>query len=569
MIKLYKNFSFKKISIVQLSILGVLSAIILRSSIYYNYFQGRDVSLISDNAIYAALSKRLLSGDILNLFHPYWNPGFPIFTAPFYLIVNSWEKAQILVSMTSAVILILVMFWFFKRFSFLLAVVVAFITAFSASLQKLVIIEGITEPLFMLLLWISIFLGWITITTNRFRFYILSGITWALAYLVRTEAISLLALFFVIITFSHLIKFRVKGFVPTLKLLFIRLGALLAIFFLINSPYIIAQSIHLSKFTFSGKYAFFGTGPPYVLEKNRISTMAQDIWSIDFPNYHSPYYNPDRTVDLFYRFYKNGTIKDGTIKSIQSSLTQYKSINTDNFFVGFGLIFALTGLVLGLIIKKFRLLTIYLFSMWLIGFLWVNIFMAPHYRYLIFALPFFFYLQSLTIYIYIRILPKIATYPLPAILKEPTRKFLSIAIFSFLLGKLFFDNLDVNNFFVPPVHVQHKDQKVIGDWLKSQNIKLIGGRMEGVPFYAGAKLVYMPSDSPEKIINYMKLWGIEYLLARPDEAGYDIVRPISRKDFQHPDLTQVHIFEDGSIVWKIKLTEQEKEINQRTILGFK
>lgn len=565
---LYTRY-ISKFSLFYLALVGVFSALFIRIVLYYNYYQGREVYLYSDNAIYAALSKRLLSGDILNLFHPYWNPGFPIFTTPFYLFVNNWEKAQILVSMISAVVLVLVMFWFFKRFSLLLAFIAACLTAFSASLQKLVIVEGITEPLYMLFLWVSIFLGWVTITANKLRFYLLSGAFWALAYLVRTEAISLMAFFLSIVAFIYLVRYRTNGFISTLKLTLVRLGALLAIFFLLNSPYIIAQSIHLSKFTISGKYAFFGTGPPYALEKDRASTLAQDIWSIDFPNYHSPYYNSDRTVDLFYRFYKNGTLLDGSIKSIQSSLFQYKSINTDNFFVGFGLVFALVGFAFGLAIKKFRLLTAYLSLMWVVGFLWVNIFMAPHYRYLIFALPFFFYLNSLTIYLITRKIFETVTYLLPIKLGNPIGMLLSVSVLVFLIAKSFVDNVDVNSFRVTPMRIQHKDQKIMGEWLKSQDIKLIGGRMEGVPFYAGADLVYMPSDSPEKIINYMKLWGVEYLLARPDEAGYDIVRPISRSDYQHPDLTKIHLFDDGSIVWKIKLSDDERQSNQRTLLEQK
>lgn len=563
--KRYKKF-FLQLSLFKLTLVGVFSALLIRIVIYNNYYQGREVYLYSDNAIYAALSKRLLNGDILNLFHPYWNPGFPIFTTPFYLLVESWEKAQILVSMTSAVLLILVMFWFFRRFSLLFSFIVACLTAFSASLQKLVIVEGITEPLYILFLWLSIFLGWVTITTNKLRFYLLSGAFWALAYLVRTEAISLMALFLSIVVFMHLARYRTSGFIPTLKLILIRLGALLAIFFLLNSPYIIAQSIHLSKFTISGKYAFFGTGPPYALERDRVSTLAQDIWSIDFPNYHSPYYNSDRTIDLFSRFYKNGTLLDGSVKSIQSSLFQYKSINTDNFFVGFGLVFALVGFVCGLTVKKFRLLTVYLSSMWVVGFLWVNIFMAPHYRYLIFALPFFFYLNSLTIYLIARKIFETIAYLFPMKLGNSVGMLLSISVLALLIVKLFVDNIDINGFRVIPIRTQHKDQKIIGEWLKSQDIKLIGGRMEGVPFYAGAELVYMPSDSPEKIINYMKFWGVEYLLARPDEAGYEIVRPISRSEYNHPDLTKIHIFDDGSIVWKIKLSDSERQFNQRTLL---
>ena len=73
----------------------------MRGIYYYNYLLGREVYLKYDEAIYAILSQRFLNGDFFSAFNPYWNSGFSLVTVPFYLLIGSWETAQILVSITA------------------------------------------------------------------------------------------------------------------------------------------------------------------------------------------------------------------------------------------------------------------------------------------------------------------------------------------------------------------------------------------------------------------------------------------------------------------------------------
>ena len=192
--------------------------------------------------------------------------------------------------------------------------------------------------------------------------------------------------------------------------------------------------------------------------------------------------------------------------------------------------------------------------------------MAPHYRYLIFALPFFFYLQAVGIYSVSGIISNVISLPIPIKVKNLSRQGIFFIILSLLLGDIFFKNANFNALRGIQPMVARKNMKVVGEWLKSQDIQLIGGRMEGISYYADARLVYVPSAAPNLIVKYLKSWGVEYFVLRPDDAGYEVVRPITRSDFQHPDLSLVHVFEDGTIVWKIKLTETEKLINQRIVL---
>lgn len=93
---------------------------------------------------------------------------------------------------------------------------------------------------------------------------------------------------------------------------------------------------------------------------------------------------------------------------------------------------------------------------------------------------------------------------------------------------------------------------------------MIAVRHEAIGFYSNAENIYIPVAAPEEIIRYLKDWGVEYLIIRPGDAGYDFVRPITRKDFLHPDLTLVKEFNDQTIVWKVNLTEKEKKVNRRT-----
>jgi hypothetical protein len=159
------------------------------------YFKNWQISFYSDEAIYAMLSERFLSGDFLNAFNPYWNPGFPLMTIPFYLITHQWETAQILVSITANILLIFVLFFTLRKISIVWAIAASFIAAFSPTLNKLSFVWGTTESLYILILWLSVYFGWESIITKKIRNYILAGTFFGLAYFVRTDAVFTLIVF--------------------------------------------------------------------------------------------------------------------------------------------------------------------------------------------------------------------------------------------------------------------------------------------------------------------------------------------------------------------------------------
>lgn len=587
---------------------------LLKILIYSNLLDSKGF-LRGDDAIYAILSQRILNGDFFSAFNPYWNAGFPLATIPFYLITGSFEKAQLLLSMAAHITLIIVIFFTLKKFSYLLAIIASFLTAFSPSFTKLVLYGGMSEPLYILVLWVAIYFGWQTLIDSSKRSYALAGMFFGLAYFIRTEAIYTFSGFCVVTFLSQVLqrrsrikvfnkitafslvgaaaayfyfpmiklsKFTTFGFmifrstkgvvlaIPFLivsflsivfelrkfnwllfKNIILKFSIMIALFILINLPYITIISINLGKPTLSGKYAYIGSSHPFTPEKDRLTTWAQDIWSIDFPNYRSPYYDSTKTLPLMWKNIENSI--EAFIKRIKTNWDFY---GNDNVFTNSEVAFIIFGLFAAAIQKRFRIFALYLAFIWFISFVFITYFMDAAIRYIAFAYPIMYTFYSFAVMSIAHIFSKV------------NKIFLPLTVLIFLM--LFFDkNFDPNSLHTVKRDVLETsklsyDQKEIGDWLKSQEINLFMGRTEGIELYAEAKMVYMPAANPETIVQFAKAWGVEYLVARPHEASWDYMRIIVNPEFTHPDLELKHKFKDGTLIWKVKLTEKEKLHNFRT-----
>ena len=176
-----------------------------------------------------------------------------------------------------------------------------------------------------------------------------------------------------------------------------------------------------------------------------------------------------------------------------------------------------------------------------------------------FALPFFIYLEGVAVYLISNTLSKFFK-------NKKISDSCQVLTLIFFLVVIFNQNMTIDQFIKPTVQGTGNDYKMIADYIKSQNIKIIGGRMEGIEFYSGAKIVYMPSSPPDRIVKYMKAWGVEYLLVRPTEVGYAFVAPIADPKYKNPDLTLIKVFDEGSLIWKVRLTNEERIHNQRTLV---
>lgn len=589
--------------------------VFLRLLLYYNQFLGREVYLKYDEAIYAMLSQRFLAGDLTNALNPYWNAGFPIFTIPFYLLTRQWEDAQFLVSVTAHTLLVFVLYFTLRRTSQFLAILSAFLLAFSSPIEKLFVLwGGVTEPLYLLFFWLAIYFSWQGLVGKKIKNYALSGLFFGLAYFTRTEVIYTMVIFLLITFLSFIFKKRTEftlriftnkitiGAVigailvylyspltklakfTTLKFLIVksarsiffaslfllaallglfferkqinlfralkqiapRIGVVIAIFLLVNATYIAVISINLGRPTLSGKYAYLRSGHQFTPEPDRLTTWAQDIWSIDFPNYRSPYYDSTKLLPVIWKNLDNSL--EAAWKRIGTNLGFYAY---DNIFSNLLAWLTLFGFLAALLQRRFSFFALYLGVLWLGSFAFIAYFMDSAFRYLAFSFPIFYVYQAFAILVVGQTLSKI------------NRSLLPITLITFCLF-FFSKNVDTDGFRQVSKTNRYSDQKIIGDWLKEKGIDLIMARTEGISFYSGAKMIYMPAANPQTIIKFAKGWGVEYLLARPVESSWDYMRPIVNPNFNHPDLALKHQFEEGTLIWKVKLTEEEKLYNFRT-----
>lgn len=588
-----------------LPILLIFIFAFLRGFFYLNFLDGREVYLRNDDAIYAILSSRFLTDNFLSGFHPYWNPGFSLATIPFYLITSSWETAQILVSMTSHIILIFVIYFTLRKISKVLALTTSFLVAFSPSFSKMVVPWGITEPLYTLLFWLAIYFGWQSLQNKKIKTYAIAGLFFGLAYLTRTEAIYTLVIF-LIIAFGYSIfswrgsKFSWKIFFNPTSIIFVifaitsylllpktisgqftvgmffaslflllaffqlliernkvslflvlkqvipRVGVLLILFLLVNLPYIIAISIKLDRPTFSGKYAIIKSGYAFTPEKDRLTTWAQDIWSVDFPNYSSPIYDPTDVIPIIWK--KLDISLEAAFKNLFTYINFYRN---DNIFSNALVYLTLFGFIAAIFLRRLCFFAIYLGVIWLVSFAAIIYFFESAIRYLAFSLPFFYLMQSLGIITILKFFTK------------RSKHLLSLFMIVFFI--IFFSkNIDNNKLSSIKKTGINSDQKIIAEYLKSQGVNLVMARTEGIGLYANAKIVYVPAATPQTIVKFAKAWGVEYLIARPDESSWSYMRSIINPNLNNPDLILRYQFDDGTIVWNVKLTESEKLHNFRT-----
>lgn len=555
-----------------------------------------DYYFYSDEAIYAILSERFLKGDLLNAFNPYWNSGFPVFTIPFYFITKTWENAQLLLSIVSSILLIPVIYFLLRRFSKSVALVASFITAFSIVQEKLIFWWGATEPLYVLLYWVSLAFAWRALTKKTIKSYLLAGIFFGITYFVRTEVIFAFTLFIFLVISSYflkrkpidrhifsrfrkfllvaaiavylrfksergiffaliigiifLISFLYKPIFSTFKMKFralgLRLIVLIGAFLIVNLPYTAAISMQLQKPTLSGKYAYYLAGHPFKLEPRRYATFAQEVWSIDYPNFQSPFYD---SQDMMKKLWKNlDNSLEATRKKINTNLSYY---GFDNMFSNKTVLLAGLGILLVFLYPGLVPFILFLAITWAGNFFYISFFMEVGFRYLAFSYPILYILQAIAVVALGNLLAKRykALFPL------------TLLVFAVLYLR---QNIYSYNYMNPPRVIRNQDQKVIGEWLKDNNINLFLGRTEGVQFYANAKMVYLPAAPPEIIVDYARAWGVEYILARPVETSWDYMRAIASPEYSHPDLTLVHSFDDRSLVWKVNLSEEDKTRNLRT-----
>lgn len=597
---------------------------LLRGILYFRQFQGFDYYLGTDEAIYAMLSKRLLAGEFLSFFHPWWNPGFPLMTIPFYLLVGKWEFAQILLAMSCGIAVIFLVYFTMRGISQTLAIISSFITAFSPQIPKLPPMGGWTEPLYILFYWTALYFGWRAVTERKIKLYALTGLFFGLAHFVRfevaftavfyillnfvififkkrdklaifnkitifalliavgiylyypifriftqssvlklyyqktpPEGIALIIIFLIIALFGIFFERNKIDLLTSLKHFAIRAAIVFIIFLLVNLPFLGSLSIQFGRPVLTAKDSFLLSYYPFTIEPDGISTWAQDVWAIDYPNYKSKYYNTSKS---FTGYFSKISAPLEALPGRADYYLQYYAHN--NLFTDSDVQLLFIGVIAGILLKRTRRFVLYVLSLWSFTFFWIALLMGPGARYLAFTFPMVYVGQALAIF-------GLGTFVSSIVPKY--KKILLITTVT--IGSLIFFkyHVDIQGFKYPQhvAYPKNKDQAEIGEWLKQEGAEVFLARTEGISYYSGAKMVYLPAATPEEIVKYAKVWGVPYIVARPDESSWEYMRPIADPNYKHPDLQLVHKFDNRTLIWKVNLTEYEKSNNLRTIRSNK
>lgn len=594
----------------------VMLAVALKGFNFYTQYLTREFYLNTDNAIYALLAERFLEGDFTRAFHPYWNAGFAIASIPFYLWLGNWEGAQIIISIVSVLSLSVILYFILRKYSEAIAVLTSMLFIFLGTVDSFTMVWGITEPFYLLLFWPAVYFSWKSLNSEELRNCIFTGVFIGLVYFTRTEAIYLLAALLLLLAAKHLtlrrkaaslpltfkkgrlafpnklsltlvstgsiLFFYFSGareylfltvfFVPAFyftwykftdnligsaKTFFSKIAIIASVFVLINLPYFSVVSINLGKPTMTGKYAYFNSGPPFKLEPRQYTSYAQDVWSIDFPNYNSKFYESDAATKAIWSGLD--TNLESFVKKFKENMNRYWS---GNYLNNFEAALVVVGIVSILFLPVVRTFGLYLVAIWILGHSYVSFFMEMTPRYLTFTLPILCFFMAVGVYS----LGKAFKYLTTRIFRKKPQVS-DMAYYAFLAVFFLFylsRNVVIGEFFNPKKIEHNQDQKQIGDWLRSNNVDVFMGRTEGIGFYADADLVYVPAAPPDVIVEYAKAWGVEYIVSRPAESSWEYMREIVNPDYQHPDVDLMHSFEDGTLIWKVSLTEEEKRENLRT-----
>jgi 4-amino-4-deoxy-L-arabinose transferase-like glycosyltransferase len=148
----------------------------------------------SDGVIYLRAAEGFFFGDLNTALGSVYPPGYPFLVAALYPLVGSWELSGQAVSLVCGVLLLLPLYGLFRRvFDERVAWLAAFLAAVSPFLA-LYSVHVRSESLYLLLATSAVYVLVMAIRERRTAKFFSSGLLAGYAFLVRPEAIALVAL---------------------------------------------------------------------------------------------------------------------------------------------------------------------------------------------------------------------------------------------------------------------------------------------------------------------------------------------------------------------------------------
>lgn len=521
----------------------VISFLIGLISLNFFHFIGSDGG--GDGVVYAISGKNLFSGRGFSfhggpqLIHP---PLYPILIGIFWLLTHNLEFSGQIVSIIATALLVIPLYYLAKnmyggRIGFLtiVFVIVCPPLVFAST-------EVRCESLYALLVVGSISLGWKALHSKNLLWALLTGLVVGLAFLTHPIGLIFIPIFVFLFLLSKFFSYRFS-----IKLVLMKIVALLASFVLISMPYWIFLHRHTGRWVLSAHTSY--------IEFARVKSLSGDSEKDSFTLFREPEH-------LRYTRDESSHSQEGMLRYVISHPERIV-----------GTIYKNLGMVYPKIAKDAARLRIppsvlkasllFIFLLILIGLvrsIWERKLTAKE---LYLAIM----LSSATVFLLFHIEARYFFPYLPIIILGMAKltgdlhdwineKFLDFnrafrQVLGCVLPLILFVGMSVSSAIIilKKENLAPYEYKILGQWMR-QNIeniedKVVMLRKLGISFYAGSKWDVLYYGDYPGLLEYAKSRGVDYLVI--DEYTIPRRRPefaflLNHKD-KHPGLEPVHIEE--------------------------
>lgn len=491
------------------------------------------ITLFSDDAIYASLARFWVEGEWAYVFHPTWQPLFPFLSAVVYLVVQEWEVALRLVSLFSGVALLIPLFLLVRKtISLTHASLFILILGFFYPLlfSSLLPLSDSLSATLIASFFVAIFFG---LESGKTRLFYLGAFLIGLAYLTRSEGLLFFSLTTLFLTGYFLVHVLFKG--KSAKILLCT-PMFIFIFLVTVSPYAVAIKNKLGTWTLSQKFsAQIRQGHSFEFREDG-TVWAQEIYSVKEPNYRSRYFH-DGIVYLSDNF-------DYFWSWFGQKILWWKGIFVQIFPVWS--VFLMVLGVLCLLKRYFWGIMFFLFIL-LIA-VPVTVFSVPiaDVRYLLWTVPLFLYFFykgfDFTIMLFWKKLPI-------------TFVVTPFFIIFFFPAISWVTTLGPNTLTLEFTHRYYKPYILeIANWITKDSDRehpRVATRYEALEFYTRGTTLYIPQISYDGFVEYAKRYSADYIIAWSAEIAADKnLSILLDRSVSKPGLKEVYALDtpDGKII---------------------
>lgn len=529
----------------------LLSAVLIVFFFKLNALKDFSPTLYSDNAIYSILTQRFAHGDLGKAFHIYWQPLYPFLGSLILNWVGDARMALFYVSLFFGTLIIVPVFFIIleitrnKYLSLLGGILVTFHTQLVKSYFTL-----LTENLYICLLMFSIMFFILALSRNKAIFYAMSGAFFGLTYYARNDVLMPFELSIIFLGMLWLAKkYTRKEVIRYVLITGISFTILLLPYFYIN----------IQKFGFLNLSAKMNAAlnmPAYFsIYGNAKTIYAQEVWSIDTPNYDSHYFNKPFN---FWKF-KESMFQDsvGRAKHYFRLLVEKESII--NLYIIF------SSIVISFI-YYFRYKKAFLILHFIL--LFYYIFLMPFlpgidFRYVFWTYPLIIIMEMTSLFAVAKLISYLTQQKFKN--RNTARLVLlltTVFIYAFVINHLV--KAERNSLTIPGEMVKSNQRldmyKVPGEYIKSLGGKnpRIMTRREAISYYAEGETIYIPSSLDlNSLKEYAGIWKVDYIVANKETFPFDTALSTMIDENKSPDwLVPLKIWNLGipkTIVYKVRL----------------